>query len=858
MNGNGNGLFGAMPNFSQNLTVLRPKPKQSVPTFFQTGTSPSVAKEAAPAVDAQGSVPFDSDAGNDGFDDAAFNQKNAAPATAPATAAALPTSKTNPPKKTNRIRTKPGNADDEEIAVDYDADDDDDQNVHGSKYNKTYVDDQEQEFQTTDEPEDEIDGIDQEQELDQDEPSADEIVSLRPSDGNDGNTHDDVPDDQSTSDQSSSSVVSHSPPPSLPLLIIQLERLCGYVPHTTEEAGLLTDQIRTVLLGEETNIMDGDGDGHGGVEETGGADTITDTNPTASEEAVTPVSVNVDARTKSDDASIDNAEEGSTNNPVVKVDVNVNVTVNKRDAEEEETPKQLDRDTPEESGLHTLPNPVRGDGLSVEFASRSSELLRSGIAIHTDNLRCRADLARLASIHQPTNTTSSKDTNDPTKVAERLCCVISYPEYLHDTSDATNTSTTSSVSHLWKQILHPHSTPCVEHILSHLRICSQPLYWKSAMASELRSLARTEATDRQTRQREAMLRNWKRTHRPAQLERLYEVRELFETKLEDVGGKLAVVKEERRRSLGLEVNGLGHDLEMETFGFLSADGGTAKNSRTLLNTSKPTADEVRLETMVSAFSTKLERVDELLETLQEEEWADEEEEQEQGVSVKDSKQSLQNEHDGDSCLNDNIGQKKCMSLLDQILAMIMGSIPRTGFCYETSQQKETNLCYHDEYQVPSEEEHFINMKRKHETIVKEWIKEFGRLPKSYMVGQQKAIDRSTSVSKQKTNGGWGVDGDYNDSKLKENSNNTIVEDDSIKIKKGISSDGWDDVENWEDLIPDVFVSEQQEETSHTKNSGMRQDMDKKLSPTILLTSTDSCSTTVKPRSNIGLRPGGRL
>jgi len=226
--------------------------------------------------------------------------------------------------------------------------------------------------------------------------------------------------------------------------------------------------------------------------------------------------------------------------------------------------------------------------------------------------------------------------------------------------------------------------------------------------------------------------------------------------------------------------------------------------------------------------------------------------------VKDSKQSLQDEHDGDSCLNDNIGQKECMSLLDQILAMIMGSIPRTGFCYETSQQKETNLCYHDEYQVPSEEEHFINMKRKHETIVKEWIKEFGRLPKSYMVGQQKTIDRSTSVSKQKTNGGWGVDGDYNDSKLKENSNNTIVEDDSIKIKKGISSDGWDDVENWEDLIPDVFVSEQQEETSHTKNSGMRQDMDKKLSPTILLTSTDSCSTTVKPRSNIGLRPGGRL
>ncbi|KAL3792872.1 hypothetical protein HJC23_004797 [Cyclotella cryptica] len=122
-----------------------------------------------------------------------------------------------------------------------------------------------------------------------------------------------------------------------------------------------------------------------------------------------------------------------------------------------------------------------------------------------------------------------------------------------------------------------------------------------------------------------------------------------------------------------------------------------------------TNDERIAEAMLRNLQERLDGVDNLLENLQEEEWADEENDEEQDDS------------------NDKIVEETPdaseMTLLDQILAMILGALSMT-FSGATCK-----------------EEHFRYIKEEHKSIVKEWKETFGRLPPSF-----RAEDDTVSIA----------------------------------------------------------------------------------------------------------------
>lgn len=114
-----------------------------------------------------------------------------------------------------------------------------------------------------------------------------------------------------------------------------------------------------------------------------------------------------------------------------------------------------------------------------------------------------------------------------------------------------------------------------------------------------------------------------------------------------------------------------------------------------------TNDERIAEAVLVNLEEKLKNVDELLESLQEEEWADEDEDE--------SCQPLLNAVD---CMqkSKDFDDSSEMTLLDQILAMILGAL-----------SKESTGANDDK-------QHFAFVKNEHASIVSSWKKTFGRLP----------------------------------------------------------------------------------------------------------------------------------
>jgi hypothetical protein len=116
-------------------------------------------------------------------------------------------------------------------------------------------------------------------------------------------------------------------------------------------------------------------------------------------------------------------------------------------------------------------------------------------------------------------------------------------------------------------------------------------------------------------------------------------------------------------------------------------------------------DERLAEAALRSLEQRLKTVDDLLESLQEEEWADEEADEEL-----DRTESNANEEE--------VIDAPQMSLLDQVLAMILGALPK-----ECSGSK-------------TDEEHFGYVKEEHATLVKHWVETFGRLPTSFAEDEQ--------------------------------------------------------------------------------------------------------------------------
>ncbi|KAL9188127.1 hypothetical protein ACHAXT_006505 [Thalassiosira profunda] len=113
-----------------------------------------------------------------------------------------------------------------------------------------------------------------------------------------------------------------------------------------------------------------------------------------------------------------------------------------------------------------------------------------------------------------------------------------------------------------------------------------------------------------------------------------------------------------------------------------------------------TTEERMAHATLLQVEKRLKDADDLLERLQEEEWAEEEEDEEDGAfgrGTGDERGGGGDETDGQA------------NLLDQILAMILGMLPK-------KEEKTTD------------EAHYRYIKEEHDGIVKEWMATFGRLP----------------------------------------------------------------------------------------------------------------------------------
>ena len=253
-------------------------------------------------------------------------------------------------------------------------------------------------------------------------------------------------------------------------------------------------------------------------------------------------------------------------------------------------------------------------------------------------------------------------------------------------------------------------------------------------------------------------------------------------------------------------------------------------------------DERMSVAIVLSLEKRLEQVDNLLETLQEEEWQDEEEYPSDTGEVSD-------EHS-----NHNIIEKpQKLSLLDQIMAMILGCQPVEG---------------------KNKQEHFKCLKLEHENIVQEWQLFFGRLPSAPVAsGNNKEFDKQDSKNPP----------DSFDPSLKEGDANSLK---SNSTSKKMNSELSRRVtEHWEDLSDseDETIPRNQNEggTDSMKSNLTRENMNSEPSRQVTQHWEDmsDCEddfvhvqdqTLPKkqndqsenqrniPKQRFGLRPGGKL
>jgi len=126
----------------------------------------------------------------------------------------------------------------------------------------------------------------------------------------------------------------------------------------------------------------------------------------------------------------------------------------------------------------------------------------------------------------------------------------------------------------------------------------------------------------------------------------------------------------------------------------SHNSKTIAEEEALVRETLKTTDELMAEAMLRNLQERLCDVDNLVESIQEEEWADEED-AEKGIN---------------NTVDETAHELYEMSLLDQILAMILGALSMT---YSGAN---------------SQEEHFIYIRKEHKSISSEWKELFGRLP----------------------------------------------------------------------------------------------------------------------------------
>lgn len=677
----------------------------------------------------------------------------------------------------------------------------------------------------------------------------------------DSNDNDNEDDKSNSSDYSDSDQVSLSPPSCMPILAVDLEQLCGYKPSDDSDIKRLTDDIYETLLGSKHQDL---------------------------------------------------AHEYSQDNPG-----------------------------------HKKESTYSGDINYVQFTERSAELFESGIAYHSDTVSSQK-------IHQESTT-----------------AIIPYPEFLpiprpliHQSQDQDQELRASlmATSKMWKEIIRPHSIPVVHRLLVLLSKCSRSILWKYEMSTELRRLAKSEQRCNTDRMRKKHLNVWRNETRPAELAKLYEVRETFEYKLELAREKYDQIMKDkevrvqcelrRRKEQGIGMGGVsGLDWDgKETFAFADDDenivnslikdeeneelkksqlseddddndmagyehdddfssesshnngydsshgelvdknipdplrlmvpkqtisvvdrkkrrvAAASKRMRRKLESEKEKARLLELQqriksahdeeeqmrkicstteekvelAVVSNLEKKLEKVDSLLEIMQEEEWKD----QEEGVMMDEGLSD-------DEFIGEQHSDGSQMSLIDQILAMILGAFQPLGKPAQT---------------------HFAELKKEHKEIKSGWKSTFGRLPLSFVESchtHELPVNEPIATADKKSNsdGTWDDDilsGELQGSlKLQDSGEKNAIPRSDVRASNTTAGlhaqemegpnnssernipDDWENIDDWSDLLlpRNETIEEGQTNNQYTPEQKLKSDIS-------LSNQTPKCET------KIGLRPGG--
>lgn len=493
------------------------------------------------------------------------------------------------------------------------------------------------------------------------------------------------------------------------------------------------------------------------------------------------------------------------------------------------------------------------------------ELFESGVARHVDSMMPAA----VACVDEEKNVTNEA-TDSIGKKTVYPFALIPYPEFLSSQVSPTSRSTIR----LWKLLNNTHESPLLTRLFAHLRNTSRSLIWKADMYQELCSLARQEYKAQIQRQQMIEYNEWKETVRKERLEKLYDVRETFQLRVDVARRKhesfveereLRVERELKRRGLhqyritsrqytednakdgeeyydddgwggavneeeifGDEMDDIdesGHDEEdewsplglkiaintpedsleavrkakeelrnnknlkqLEPITHTDNQNRKSEKSQRLkdqtsstnnsffekkeaaIRESLKTNEERIAEAVLKNLEGKLQSVDELLETLQEEEWADEED---------DENNQLPLSCDIGEGMSEEVGEMTEMTLLDQILAMILGALPK-----ESSGATD-------------EKEHFAFVKKEHASIISSWKETFGRLPP--FPSSEPELSKSKAVSKMSDT----LDNHFGDPMLNTNlhSNNWDADRNDEIALIGNETSAWDEIDDWDAFFP---------------------------------------------------------
>jgi len=465
-----------------------------------------------------------------------------------------------------------------------------------------------------------------------------------------------------------------------------------------------------------------------------------------------------------------------------------------------------------------------GDSCSY-FIQCTKELFDMGMAYHLDSAEIKSTIM-----------------NNLEKV------IVTYPEYLETQDNSTPVMKTAQI---WKEINQGHPLPIVERILLLLCQCSRDLLWKYYMSTEIRKLAYEEGQRKE-------LQIWRTEQRPAYLEKLYQVRETFNLRLSFIQNKYDEIVQAREIQVQKELDRRynpwedgGSDLDSHTSDESEDDDNINTNTsghnihdtdeqRSILPTINPKplpVSEKKLEedivrnqyiseeericlTLLTNLEKRLDEIDHLLESLQEEQWTDDEE----ALYNKDDddEEALYNKDETVEGVTSNL------SILDQILAMILGSI----HCSE-----ENSL-----------QNHYTYIRHEHETIVQGWKDYFGRLPysststrNSTMYREFHELDETLEDVNKDEKSTLKIEPNRC---IETNTSTTLLSHDEKKDvlnKLGIFEnewDDWEDVDGWDAILR---PTELKEDTSHIFKDPMNHE-------------------TSKPRiGGVGnLRPGGSV